>query len=126
MWRCRLATGRNKATDAIEPAMNTINWTVIPVEEARLREVFHGHYDQYRTLVRRWKLPRFSRSQAGWQRNAKSKRVRQKMFSCARNSRLVLKSFMRPRARQSYFRMGAMVNVLQVLFMIGARARVCE
>ena len=31
-----------------------LNWTVIPVEEARLREVFHEHYDQYRTLVRRW------------------------------------------------------------------------
>ena len=30
MCRCRLATGRSKATDAIEPAMNTIRWTMIP------------------------------------------------------------------------------------------------
>ena len=31
-----------------------LNWTVIPIEEARLRETFHEQYDQYRTLVRRW------------------------------------------------------------------------
>jgi protein-S-isoprenylcysteine O-methyltransferase Ste14 len=31
-----------------------VNWGVIPVEEARLREVFGDEYDRYRTRVRRW------------------------------------------------------------------------
>jgi len=31
-----------------------LNWTVIPVEEARLKEDFQGEYDQYRSRVRRW------------------------------------------------------------------------
>jgi protein-S-isoprenylcysteine O-methyltransferase Ste14 len=31
-----------------------LNWTVIPVEEAKLKEVFHGEYEQYRARVRRW------------------------------------------------------------------------
>jgi len=31
-----------------------LNWTVIPVEEAKLREVFQGEYEQYRARVRRW------------------------------------------------------------------------
>lgn len=31
-----------------------LNWMVIPVEEARLREVFHGEYDEYCASVRRW------------------------------------------------------------------------
>jgi protein-S-isoprenylcysteine O-methyltransferase Ste14 len=31
-----------------------LNWTVIPVEEARLKEVFQGEYEQYRSRVRRW------------------------------------------------------------------------
>ena len=31
-----------------------LHWVVIPVEEARLREVFGEPYDQYRANVRRW------------------------------------------------------------------------
>jgi protein-S-isoprenylcysteine O-methyltransferase Ste14 len=31
-----------------------LNWTVIPVEEARLKEVFGDTYDRYRSSVRRW------------------------------------------------------------------------
>jgi protein-S-isoprenylcysteine O-methyltransferase Ste14 len=31
-----------------------INWTVIPVEEAKLEEAFHDEYKQYRSQVRRW------------------------------------------------------------------------
>jgi protein-S-isoprenylcysteine O-methyltransferase Ste14 len=31
-----------------------LNWIVIPVEEARLQEVFHTEYDDYRARVRRW------------------------------------------------------------------------
>ena len=31
-----------------------VNWTVIPVEEARLKEVFRDEYEQYRSRVRRW------------------------------------------------------------------------
>jgi protein-S-isoprenylcysteine O-methyltransferase Ste14 len=31
-----------------------LNWVVIPVEEARLTEVFGVEYEQYRTKVRRW------------------------------------------------------------------------
>ena len=31
-----------------------VNWTVIPVEEAKLEEVFPGAYQQYRSRVRRW------------------------------------------------------------------------
>jgi protein-S-isoprenylcysteine O-methyltransferase Ste14 len=31
-----------------------LNWTVIPVEEARLKEVFQGEYEQHRSRVRRW------------------------------------------------------------------------
>jgi len=31
-----------------------LNWTVIPVEEAKLKEVFPDDYDQYRSRVRRW------------------------------------------------------------------------
>jgi protein-S-isoprenylcysteine O-methyltransferase Ste14 len=31
-----------------------LNWTVIPVEEARLKEIFHDDYEQYRSRVRRW------------------------------------------------------------------------
>jgi protein-S-isoprenylcysteine O-methyltransferase Ste14 len=31
-----------------------LNWTVIPVEEARLKEVFAEEYEQYRAKVRRW------------------------------------------------------------------------
>jgi len=31
-----------------------LNWTVIPVEEARLAEVFQDEYDRYRGRVRRW------------------------------------------------------------------------
>jgi len=31
-----------------------LHWTVIPVEEAKLREVFLDDYDQYRSRVRRW------------------------------------------------------------------------
>ena len=31
-----------------------LNWIVIPVEEARLREVFHYEYDEYCASVRRW------------------------------------------------------------------------
>jgi protein-S-isoprenylcysteine O-methyltransferase Ste14 len=34
--------------------MAYLNWMVIPVEEARLREVFHGEYDEYCASVRRW------------------------------------------------------------------------
>ena len=31
-----------------------VNWVVIPVEEAKLREVFGDTYDRYRGTVRRW------------------------------------------------------------------------
>jgi len=31
-----------------------LNWIVIPVEEARLTEVFGADYEQYRAKVRRW------------------------------------------------------------------------
>lgn len=31
-----------------------LNWMVIPVEEAKLTEVFGGEYDAYRARVRRW------------------------------------------------------------------------
>lgn len=31
-----------------------VNWTVIPVEEAKLDEVFPGSYQKYRLRVRRW------------------------------------------------------------------------
>lgn len=31
-----------------------LNWIVIPVEEAKLKEVFAEEYDQYRARVRRW------------------------------------------------------------------------
>jgi protein-S-isoprenylcysteine O-methyltransferase Ste14 len=31
-----------------------LNWTVIPIEEARLKEAFHDDYEQYRATVRRW------------------------------------------------------------------------
>jgi protein-S-isoprenylcysteine O-methyltransferase Ste14 len=31
-----------------------LNWTVIPVEEARLKEIFHDDYEQYCSRVRRW------------------------------------------------------------------------
>ncbi len=31
-----------------------LNWTVIPVEEAKLQEVFHEDYSKYRLQVRRW------------------------------------------------------------------------
>jgi protein-S-isoprenylcysteine O-methyltransferase Ste14 len=31
-----------------------LNWTVIPVEEAKLQEAFQDQYKQYRVSVRRW------------------------------------------------------------------------
>ena len=31
-----------------------LNWIVIPLEEARLTEVFQDEYDRYRARVRRW------------------------------------------------------------------------
>ena len=31
-----------------------LNWTVIPVEETRLQEVFLDEYERYRASVRRW------------------------------------------------------------------------
>jgi protein-S-isoprenylcysteine O-methyltransferase Ste14 len=31
-----------------------LNWIVIPIEEARLLEVFDGVYEKYRASVRRW------------------------------------------------------------------------
>jgi protein-S-isoprenylcysteine O-methyltransferase Ste14 len=31
-----------------------LNWTVIPVEEVKLKEAFQGDYEQYRSRVRRW------------------------------------------------------------------------
>lgn len=31
-----------------------VNWIVIPVEEAKLSEVFGGEYERYRARVRRW------------------------------------------------------------------------
>ena len=31
-----------------------LNWVVIPVEEARLTEVFGADYEHYRAMVRRW------------------------------------------------------------------------
>lgn len=31
-----------------------LNWTVIPVEEAKLNAVFQDEYEQYRSRVRRW------------------------------------------------------------------------
>ncbi len=35
-------------------AIAYLNWTVIPVEEARLKEVFRDEYEKYRSRVRRW------------------------------------------------------------------------
>ena len=31
-----------------------VNWIVIPVEEAKLKEVFGDEYERYRARVRRW------------------------------------------------------------------------
>ena len=31
-----------------------LNWIVIPIEEARLQQVFGDKYQQYRSRVRRW------------------------------------------------------------------------
>jgi protein-S-isoprenylcysteine O-methyltransferase Ste14 len=31
-----------------------VNWIVIPVEEARLKDVFRDEYEEYRSRVRRW------------------------------------------------------------------------
>jgi protein-S-isoprenylcysteine O-methyltransferase Ste14 len=31
-----------------------LNWTVIPLEEAKLDEAFHDEFEQYRLRVRRW------------------------------------------------------------------------
>jgi protein-S-isoprenylcysteine O-methyltransferase Ste14 len=31
-----------------------VNWVVIPVEQARLTEVFDAEYAEYRRRVRRW------------------------------------------------------------------------
>jgi len=31
-----------------------VNWVVIPVEEAKLSEVFGAEYERYRARVRRW------------------------------------------------------------------------
>src|SRR5262245_37813887 len=31
-----------------------LNWTVIPIEEARLKDTFRDDYEQYRARVRRW------------------------------------------------------------------------
>jgi protein-S-isoprenylcysteine O-methyltransferase Ste14 len=31
-----------------------LNWTVIPLEEAKLDEAFHDEFGQYRSRVRRW------------------------------------------------------------------------
>lgn len=31
-----------------------LNWTVIPVEEAKLKEAFQDEYERYRASVRRW------------------------------------------------------------------------
>jgi protein-S-isoprenylcysteine O-methyltransferase Ste14 len=31
-----------------------LNWIVIPVEEAKLKEVFGDEYERYRAAVRRW------------------------------------------------------------------------
>jgi protein-S-isoprenylcysteine O-methyltransferase Ste14 len=31
-----------------------LNWTVVPVEEARLQETFGAVYEEYRARVRRW------------------------------------------------------------------------
>jgi protein-S-isoprenylcysteine O-methyltransferase Ste14 len=31
-----------------------VNWIVIPVEEARLKDVFQEEYEAYRSRVRRW------------------------------------------------------------------------
>ncbi len=31
-----------------------LNWTVIPLEEGKLREAFPGEYEEYRSRVRRW------------------------------------------------------------------------
>jgi protein-S-isoprenylcysteine O-methyltransferase Ste14 len=31
-----------------------LNWTVIPVEEAKLKEVFQDEYERYQARVRRW------------------------------------------------------------------------
>ena len=31
-----------------------LNWIVIPVEEAKMKEVFQDAYEQYRSRVRRW------------------------------------------------------------------------
>jgi len=38
----------------LPPVLAYLNWVVIPVEEARLTEVFGSEYDQYRAKVRRW------------------------------------------------------------------------
>jgi protein-S-isoprenylcysteine O-methyltransferase Ste14 len=34
--------------------LSYLNWTVVPVEETRLREAFGAAYDDYRAKVRRW------------------------------------------------------------------------
>jgi protein-S-isoprenylcysteine O-methyltransferase Ste14 len=34
--------------------MAYLNWTVIPVEEAKLKEVFRDEYEKYHSSVRRW------------------------------------------------------------------------
>ena len=34
--------------------MAYLNWTVIPVEEAKLKEVFKAEYEEYQSRVRRW------------------------------------------------------------------------
>jgi protein-S-isoprenylcysteine O-methyltransferase Ste14 len=31
-----------------------LNWTVIPLEEAKLKEAFQDEYERYRARVRRW------------------------------------------------------------------------
>ena len=31
-----------------------LNWTVIPLEEAKLDEAFHDEFGRYRSRVRRW------------------------------------------------------------------------
>jgi protein-S-isoprenylcysteine O-methyltransferase Ste14 len=35
-------------------AVSYLNWIVIPVEEARLKEVFDLQYEEYCARVRRW------------------------------------------------------------------------
>jgi protein-S-isoprenylcysteine O-methyltransferase Ste14 len=39
---------------ALPLTLTYLNWMVIPIEEARLREVFPGTYDVYCASVRRW------------------------------------------------------------------------